>query len=78
MTTMRKPSARQGIADMYAGDGEAIYEISDNNRKGLGALMSVRYLDSGKAPELVIELYRIDDGVRIMVEGHDEVIRRSR
>lgn len=72
---MRKPSARRGIADMYASNGESIYDISDNNKAGLGALMAVRYLDGGEARQLVIELYRIDPGVRVIVEGHGTVNR---
>ena len=71
---MRKPSISSGPAASHAASTERIVEISDNNGRGLGALMSVFYHDHDPAlaggPSLTVHIYRQDAAVLVSVEGH--------
>lgn len=69
MARARKPAVYTGGANYYAASGERIVEITDNNGARLGALMAVRSVEDGE--RLHIELYRMDKGVSVAVEGHE-------
>ena len=56
----KRPTIRKGPASSYAGPNETIIEFSDG--AGNGGLISLRSADDGR---LIVELYRVDEGVEI-------------
>jgi hypothetical protein len=67
------PRLERGVADRYATSGEVIWEFSAGKRRNRrGGLLSIR---SGPDGQVIIELYRMDEGVEVRVS--DERLPRS-
>jgi hypothetical protein len=59
---MKKPKVNTScIANRYASENERIIEITTEN---LGCLISIRKNDAGA---LIVQLYRLDPGIRVSV-----------
>lgn len=68
----------RGVADVYAADGESVFEVLHGGG-GSGTLVSVRRWDAygpnGDRPSLVIEISELGLDVVVLVQGHDVVAR---
>jgi hypothetical protein len=65
----RRPSVQLPcIADRYAATGERIVEFNANDGTGRGGLISLRLRGEGEEGALLVELYRLSDGVVVDVD----------